>query len=73
MALPSKRSQSPIMGLQMENSIVYPVVNPNTGNSFQLQLMRMFTWASVILSPADHSFLKQPGTPVLFFYALVTK
>jgi hypothetical protein len=44
--LNSKKALLPTTGLPMENSIVYPAVNPNTGSSFQQQPMKRFTLAS---------------------------
>jgi hypothetical protein len=39
----SQKAQQHITVLPMAKSIVYPVVNPNTGSSFQPLLMKKFT------------------------------
>jgi len=38
----------------MANFIAYPVANPSTVSSYQLQPMRLLTWAPAIHSPAKN-------------------
>jgi hypothetical protein len=52
-AQPSKKEPQPIIGLPMAKFIAFPVVNPNTGNSSQLQQMKKFSKELAIHSPAD--------------------
>jgi hypothetical protein len=52
-----KKALQLIIGLLMVNSIINPVLNLNTGNSSKLQLMLLFTWAQVILSPVSQHII----------------
>ena len=71
-ATPSKKAPLPIIGLQMENSIVYPAENPNTGSSSQLQLMKPFTMEPATRWPGKKlpSKLKMPGNPGHFSFVV---
>ena len=58
----------PTIGHQMEKSIVYPVVNPNTSNSFQQQPMKRFIKELVTLLLVDtYLFLNHARFAGLFF------
>jgi hypothetical protein len=61
----------------MANSTAKPVANQNTASSSQPLPMKMFTSASVTLSPADHLFestLNLKNSPELpgYFYLMHT-
>jgi hypothetical protein len=46
----SKKVSKLIIGLQMAKFTAFPAVNPSTGSSFPLLLMKLFTMASAIRS-----------------------
>jgi hypothetical protein len=54
-APPSKKAQKLITGLLMASSIVFLAEYPSTGSSYQLQLMKLFTWASEIHSQVEQN------------------
>jgi hypothetical protein len=54
---------SPIIGHPIVNSIVYPVVNLNTGSSSQLLRMMQFTMELETHSLANYQFQYSPVLP----------
>jgi hypothetical protein len=64
----SKEAPKLTTGLPMVNSIALPVENLSTGNSYQLQLMKPFTWSLAIHLPSNFRNFHHPAREFPSFF-----